>query len=399
MTQEKDTKLTKDILDEINEDALKENILDQIEDKKKEEERKRKGDALWTAVQLGDDKNITLKVANILNRYPDTRNSDIELQIRYWQTYEGVTGDRIGLKRMTKLTKLTSISRARATIQNEYKLFVADEEVRKRRKALGDEEKEIQILNKPVYSKINIFADETGKDENYVIVGGVWLLDEQLMAKIMRDSINWSNQKSKQGIKVPEEFHFKKLNNKNVQELALYKEFFDLILENSEMISFKAVAVKKSKLERVKTEDLLNKLYYQFIRLGVQHEIESSRFNLPRSINITKDDDGDSELVIEEMKEKISDKFKLYYEDKLILDELRSMESHKHVFLQFTDLFVAALNRKYNIQSNSLNNKDKLADYILNTLQVKEVMFSANDVGEDNKTEIKYDHAVMFMFN
>ena len=399
MTQEKDTELTKDILDEINEDALKENILDQIEDKKKEEERKRKGDALWTAVQLGDDKNITLKVANILNRYPDTRNSDIELQIRYWQTYEGVTGDRIGLKRMTKLTKLTSISRARATIQNEYKLFVADEEVRKRRKALGDEEKEIQILNKPVYSKINIFADETGKDENYVIVGGVWLLDEQLMAKIMRDSINWSNQKSKQGIKVPEEFHFKKLNNKNVQELALYKEFFDLILENSEMISFKAVAVKKSKLERVKTEDLLNKLYYQFIRLGVQHEIESSRFNLPRSINITKDDDGDSELVIEEMKEKISDKFKLYYEDKLILDELRSMESHKHVFLQFTDLFVAALNRKYNIQSNSLNNKDKLADYILNTLQVKEVMFSANDVGEDNKTEIKYDHAVMFMFN
>lgn len=172
-----------------------------------------------------------------------------------------------------------------------------------------------------------------------------------------------------------------------------------MILENSEMISFKAVAVKKSKLERVKTEDLLNKLYYQFIRLGVQHEIESSRFNLPRSINITKDDDGDSELVIEEMKEKISDKFKLYYEDKLILDELRSMESHKHVFLQFTDLFVAALNRKYNIQSNSLNNKDKLADYILNTLQVKEVMFSANDVGEDNKTEIKYDHAVMFMFN
>lgn len=208
MTQEKDTELTKDILDEINEDALKEDILDQIEDKKKEEERKRKGDALWTAVQLGDDKNITLKVANILNRYPDTRNSDIELQIRYWQTYEGVTGDRIGLKRMTKLTKLTSISRARATIQNEYKLFVADEEVRKRRKALGDEEKEIQILNKPVYSKINIFADETGKDENYVIVGGVWLLDEQLMAKIMRDSINWSNQKSKQGIKVPEEFHF-----------------------------------------------------------------------------------------------------------------------------------------------------------------------------------------------
>ncbi|MBT2739033.1 hypothetical protein [Bacillus sp. ISL-7] len=68
---------------------------------------------------------------------------------------------------------MTSISWARAKIQNEYKLYLADIEVRCRRRTLSEDEKESQLLDKPSYGTINVFADETGKTEQIDIVAGI----------------------------------------------------------------------------------------------------------------------------------------------------------------------------------------------------------------------------------
>ena len=368
------------------------------ENLEKEAERKSKAEALWKAVQMGDDKHLTTRVANILNRYPESRNSDITLQIKYWQVYNGLTSNFVDLTKLYNLERLTSISRARAKIQNEYKLFIADTEVRRRRRTLEDVEKEAQLLDKPSYGTINVFADETGKTETFVIVAGVWLLNEQLSARIQRDFLQWSITKEAQGIKLPEEFHFKNLNNRNIQELELYKEFFNLIVSNGEMISFKAVAVNKTKINRIPISDLVTKLFYQFIRLGVNHEIYSNRIQLPKKINLTKDEeDGESALVLETVKQSLEDNFKIHHEDNLIMDQLISMPSHEHLFLQFADLFVAALNRKYNNPGN--NNKDRLSEHILETIGIKEVRFSANQVEEDETNTEGIDHSVLFIFD
>lgn len=390
------------IIDQIEDELINEEdeVSDDEEiDQEKEVERKRKADALWRAVQMGENKHLTTRVANILNRYPETRNSDITLQIKYWQVYNGLISNFVDLTKLYTMERLTSISRARAKIQNEYKLFVADKEVRRRRRTLEEEEKEAQLLDKPSYGIINVFADETGKTEKFVIVAGIWSLNEQIASKVLRDFIKWLHAKEEQGIKIPEEFHFKNLNNRNNQELEIYKEFFNLIVQNGEMISFKAVAVNKSKVNRIPISDLVTKLYYQFIRLGINHEINSNRIQLPKKINLTKDEEeGESALVLETVKQNLADNFKIHHEDKLIMDQLISMPSHKNIFLQFADLFVAALNRKYNNPGN--NNKDRLAEYILETVRIKEVRFSANQVelDEEGNTE-EIDHSVLFIFN
>jgi hypothetical protein len=390
-----------DVLEQIENELLEEEIEnseDKVESLEKDQERKKKADALWKAVQMGDDKHLTTRVANILNRYPETRNSDIALQIKYWQVYNGLTSNFVDISKMFKLERLTSIVRARAKIQNEYKLFLADTEVRRRRRTLEEEEKEAQLLDKPSYGTINVFADETGKTEKYVIVAGIWFLSEQLASKIQRDFLKWSSEKYKQGIKIPDEFHFKNLNNRNNQELEIYKEFFNLIIRNGEMVSFKAVAVNKSKINRVPISDLVTKLYYQFIRLGINHEISSNRVQLPKKINLTKDEEGESALILETLKQGLEDNFKIHYEDDLIMDQLISMPSHEHLFLQFADLFVAALNRKYNNPGD--NNKDRLAEYILETVQVNEIEFSANQVESDaEKVTEEIDHSVLFIFD
>ncbi|MBM7707772.1 hypothetical protein JOD03_002719 [Chryseomicrobium aureum] len=90
------------------------------------------------------------------------------------------------------------------------------------------------------------------------------------------------------------------------------------------MVSFKAVGANKTKLQRIGTSDLVMRLYYQFVRLGVQQKI-----------NLTKDQDGESELVIESIKQEVGDNFKLHYDDRLIMDQLIAMEAHRSIFLQF----------------------------------------------------------------
>lgn len=387
------------VLDQIEQEVLEEegNSSDKEESLEKEVEKKKKADALWKAVQMGDNKHLTTRVANILNRYPETRKSDITLQIKYWQVYNDLNSEVVDLAKLYNLERLTSLARARAKIQNEYKLFQADIETRRRRRTLEEEEKEAQLLDKPSYGTLNVFADETGKTEKFVIVAGIWILSERITSKIQRDYIAWSKSKSEQGIKLPGEFHFKTLNNKNNQELEIYKEFFNLIVQNSEMISFKAVAVDKTKLNRIPVSDLVTKLYYQFIRLGMNHEINSNRVQLPKKINLTKDEEGESALILETLKQGLADNFKIHYEDDLIMDQLISMPSHEHLFLQFADLFVAALNRKYNNPGN--NNKDRLAEYILETVQINEIKYSALQVeSDDEKDTEEIDHSVLFIF-
>jgi hypothetical protein len=271
--------------------------------------------------------------------------------------------------------------------------------LRRRRRTLEEVEKEAQLLDKPSYGTINVFADETGKTETFVIVAGVWVLSEQVSSRIQRDFIQWSREKEEQGINLPVEFHFKNLSNRNNQELELYKEFFNLIIRNGEMISFKGVSVNKSKINRIPISDLVTKLFYQFIRLGINHEINSNRIQLPKKINLTKDEEtGESELVLETIKQNLEDNFKIHHEDDLIMDQLISMPSHNHILLQFADLFVASLNRKYNNPGN--NNKDRLSEYILENVRLKEISFSANQVELDDEADTEeIDHSVLFVFD
>ncbi|PIC85146.1 hypothetical protein CSV72_15265 [Sporosarcina sp. P20a] len=386
----------KDVIEEVGPDEKSEEEIEK--ERFKNEEKKSKADELWKAIQAGDDKKLTTRVASILNRYPNTRNSDLTLQMQYWRVYNGITSETVNLKDLYKLERLTSITRARAKIQNEYQLFRADDEVRRRRRTREEEEKESQLLDKPSYKSIDVFSDETGKTADYVFVAGVWFLESQVASKVQRDFVKWSIEKEKAGVNLPKEFHFMKLQNNSSDHLELYKEFFDLIMQNSAMISFKAVGVNKTKINRMSISDLVIKLYYQFVRLGVDHEISSERISLPHKINLTKDYDGESELVIENIKQEIGDNFKIHHGDDLVMDQLICMDSQKNIFLQFADLFAASINRKYNNPGN--NNKDKLAEYILDAVGINEINISAREVERtDVEMEDNSDHSVLFMFD
>lgn len=385
---------------EVSEEIIEKSEEELEDEKLKKEQKKNRADELLVAVQTGSDKNLITRVATILNKYPNARKSDLTLQMKYWEMYNGLKSSSVELSNMYKFEKLTSIARARAKIQNEYELFQAPDKTRRARKRLAEQEKESQLLDKPAVDSLDVFSDETGKNEKYVFVGGIWFLNNKITSSIHRDFLKWEKKKLEAGIKVPKEFHFKDLKSKNENELEIYKEFFDLILQNAGMISFKAAGANSSKINRMGTSELVRKVHYQFVRLGIKHEVDSQRISLPKKINLTKDQDGEGELILTNIKQDLEDVLELHYKDNLFIDQFVTMKASKSIFLQFADLFVASINRKYNVKTDSTNHKDKLAEYILNAVQLNEIKISASEVdNKDFESKDDSDHSVLFLFD
>ena len=194
------------------------------------------------------------KVAWLMNHHPDTRNSDIALQIRYWKTFESeiVYGDYVRLDDLYRLPRLVSLTRTRARIQNQYKLFQADPDVREHRGTLEEEERE-KAVETPDYPVYAVFLDESGKESANLIVGSLWFLsagEESL--KLQRASSELIEKN-----KFSHEFHFSKLNKEDV---PIYKELIDIFVSQGGTISFKFISVEKAGIKNAKVA--LDDLFY-----------------------------------------------------------------------------------------------------------------------------------------
>ena len=163
-------------------DSLEEDALENASEKEKLKEEKREEEIQQLLNNLSSATVNTLrdKVAWILNQNPDTRDSDITLMLTFWETFESniFNGQIIAPNDLYRLTRLTSISRERARIQNIYKLFQASTPVRHQRGTLSEEEKEKAVEDKPVgYPSYVVYMDESGKNAEHLIVGSVWFLE------------------------------------------------------------------------------------------------------------------------------------------------------------------------------------------------------------------------------
>jgi hypothetical protein len=143
---------------------------------------------LIASLASGDFSGMRTRVAAMLNLYPHTRNSDVSLTLKYWETFqpEVFNASWIMPKDLFKLERLHYIVRARAKIQNEYGLFQADSAIRRRRKHI-EEDMEDAVIEDAAPRRIAwIYADETGKNQDFVIVAAVWVLTGRAVFDISR---------------------------------------------------------------------------------------------------------------------------------------------------------------------------------------------------------------------
>lgn len=319
---------------------------------------------LQEAIASGNYKTKKDKVAAILNLYPKSRNSDVALTIKYWEVFQGdiYTGGALDPTKLFELERLTTIARIRAKIQNEYGLFVADDNIRKRRRKLEENVKEVMVSDNPSLPMINIFADETGKNSDYVIIGSVWIIDAVNMFKLYRRITDW---KDKHHWK--KEIHFTRCGKSDVDK---FKEYVDLLAGNREYIGFKFVAFNKVGSSRPIESAVIN-LYKLLILKGVEHELKNGRITCPRIINLAIDkEDSIDAIAIEELKLQVRTQLVATYNDGVRLNEVETLDSKDGDFIQIADLISGAINRKLNHKGDR-GYKDDLAEYICAKLDIQ----------------------------
>lgn len=334
---------------------------------------------LLNKVSSGNIKTDRERVAYLLNNYSDTRNSDVELTWIFWKIFESdvFDGQSVNKSQLKRLTRMGSLTRARARIQNEYKLFQADETVRKYRGVLEKDRKNEAIEEKPsnlpMYS---VFIDETGKTQDYLSVGSLWVIDGGLSTYKTTQTLNeWKEEE-----KIDYEFHFAQVKKHRLQS---YKDFFLKFLNLNPTIGFKVIIVNNKGFQDVGRP--ITDLTFHLVNKGITHENESGRAPLPRILQVWLDEEekGSDKLKLENVRERLNSQ-KI---DGLYLGNFEAVDSKSNHY-QAVDLFIAAVNRKVHNPNGTGNIKDELADFILNLLQF--------DIRKIDKQNTEVDRSTIF---
>lgn len=319
---------------------------------------------------------LTSRTAWILNHYPDARDSDIELQLKFWEHFDSdiYNGSPITPEDYKKLTRLDSLHRVRAKIQNGYKLFQASDAVKKYRGKLEEKERENAVSEKRYSQGFSVYADESGKNQDHLIVGSVWFLDGHDTFDLMRQLIVWKDNNN-----FHEELHFTEISKR---KLPCYKEVVDLFIRNSHLVSFKAISVRKEGLSN--KMDAFVKLFYYLLKRGVEHENITGRALLPRGLSLCKDEEekGYDEMLLGEVTDKLQNISKSTFDGELYLETFRADNSKENGFLQIADLFTGSINRVLNHEGEATHAKDEFARYFLDLLGVDDTLPSEEQIGD-----------------
>lgn len=307
----------------------------------KELRLERKKEAILTSVAEARLNTLQTQVAWLLNHIPETRDSDITLQLRYWEQFESdiYSGGMIQSDDLYRLKRLTSLSRARASIQNTHGLFLASDEVRKRRGTLEEEETDsARYTAREVRKSFSVYADESGRTSDYLIVGSLWLLNGLESREISESLARW-----REARQFSEELHFSSIGRGSV---VRYLEVLDLLHGHAAALSFKAIVLPRRGLSD-QDSALRDMLYHLLIR-GVSHEEASGRATLPRTLQLWKDAENKSadDLALANLKDRLSNTSSTMFDDRLTVTHLFAQDSKTNPFLQVADLFVSSVNRR-----------------------------------------------------
>jgi hypothetical protein len=359
----------------IEEEEFSQKKLEKIEKEKIE---------LLNKVLSGNLQTKHDKVGFVLNNNTAARNSDIELAWSYWNNFEKeyFNGSYVTKSELKKLTSINSLTRSRARIQNEYKLFQADEVVRKHRGVLAHKMKDEAIEKKPEGIQMySVYLDESGKTQKFLSVGSLWVLDGFKSFITHNEIREW---KEKNNINY--EFHFSQLTK---HKLEKYKEFFLIFLKNNPTVGFKVIMLNRNGIKN--NNSAITDLTFHIIHKGIKHENSTGRAPLPRLIQVWIDEDekGSDQLKIENLKERLSSQSI----SGLHLGDFQAVDSKENFSIQIVDIFTASINRKLHNPESKGNPKDILAEYIFDLLKfdIKRLNLENNETDKSIVFNLNYE--------
>ena len=152
------------------------------------------------------------------------------------------------------------------------------------------------------------------------------------------------------------------------QQYDLYVAFFNMIMQFSDMVSFKAIVFDTEGTRRP-IDEIVSELHSQLVHMGIKHEVTTGRAGLPRLVNFTKDKEiGNDAITLQKIQQHLEMQFKVHYEEQLRLSMFGATDSWGSIHLQVADLFAGSINRILNESHN--NHKDEFAQHVIAVLGI-----------------------------
>lgn len=307
--------------------------------------------------------SVRERIAYILNNYPSARNSDKKLALLYWRLFEGASFSPDLQDQIFKLTHVPTLTRERAKIQNDFRLFLAKPEVQRRRGVKQEESFETYAPGDEIEQRVVVYADENGKSGEVMSVGGVWFLDPDRYFEVYQALLSYKKENRVKG-----ELKFAGLSR---YDCSIAYGYLKKFLVARSFTSFKIIWVRQSDLRR-DVESALYGLYRHFMLEGAMSEVGSGRIALPRRIELQKDSDDGSDIInLKDMETQLVKDLNGRFGNQLLLTSVYSVNSAAHDVMQAVDLIVGSFGRVFNRSGGSTrNHKDDFAESVLQLIGV-----------------------------
>lgn len=307
------------------------------------------------------------RVAHVLNRFPETRNSDKELWITYLQVFHGVDPQSAPLASVTssEYPAQTVVSRARAELQNRYQLYLPTRpEVlvkrQGRRKAFEKIFLQLETLGDEDQTETVIYSDESGITEDYLIFAFVLFLRAQDNFQLTSQAFEWDRERNS-GRRFY--YHFKELRSSG---LPRYREFIDYAL-NLPTIRAYVHIFERARLLGPQSDVLFNSYSVAAVRT-IRELQRRGIIDAGRHVRLAPDQ-GQDQLFYSNLENVLDTQFAERQVNLRAVEPTPSRESYP---VQAADLLASSFGRILNSTGGETHVKDTFAAHVLSALRVSE---------------------------
>jgi hypothetical protein len=306
------------------------------------------------------------RVAYLLHHFPETRDSDVALCIRYWRHFQADVIEKwqpLELEVLFALDKLETIGRIRREIQNKLRLFRGMEDTTQYRDLLQKEFHEYLASHKDTIPEIRFYLDETGNegDKTYTGVARLCIINWQQYEKHHAAIAQWRRSTGS-----PETIHFSETGVSRIDRaIALLGE----LEKRRSGILFLGYAVSS----RGRTNEDLFTLFIQLVIDSLGCLKRDGCLSEPRSVRVIKEaQSGFDSIFLSKMHRKMSDLVALEFPGQVIVQPIDPVPKGRDVFLECADLIAGGMQRRALMRGR--NPKDKLAEAVFNVTGFEERM-------------------------
>lgn len=321
--------------------------------------------ALLRAISESALGTMERRIAYVLQRYPETRDSDTALAIRYWRMFQSQIleqWDPLSLDVLYELDRIGTISRVRRHIQNDLRLFSASARTRQLRGEFQMDFHDYLLAGRSVGSEIRFYLDETGNETNqaYTGVAGLCVMEWRQYEKHWAALSHWRSEQV-----WPETIHFVETGSaQQPKALAL----MDQLKRRRAGLLFVGYALPS----RGSTHQVLVDLFIQLVIDSLHHMRGLGCLGGQRALTVIKEaDTGFDAIHLNPLRQYLAQQVGREFPDQVFLKSIEAIPKGREVLLECADLVAGAMQRR--ALYGGRNPKDVLAEAMFNVTGFEDV--------------------------